>query len=227
MILQEATYFKFGYYPYALKPQSNKKILAKCDGCGKIRSITKQGYRALCRLCSQKDDKHPMFGKHHTDQTKRKIGEGNRGKTHTVTEEAKRKISEALKGEKCYMHGKPAWNRDKTHTEATKRKISKALEGKTGEKASRWKGGKKLRISRSNAKRKRQLGFTPVLSQNSGEVWHHFTNDYVIGIPEEVHNKCGGRRQKHRRLVLEWLKQNDKVKYLIIQSFKNTLEGWI
>ena len=171
MILEEATFEAFGYYPKDLKPQSAKKILAVCDECGDVRVISKHNYRALCRSCSQK----------------------GKGKMHT--EEAKSKISEAKKG-------------------------------KIGEEASRWRGGKKQRWARGNAKRKRQLGFTPVLSQKSGEVWHHFTNDYVIGVPEEVHNRCGGKRQKHRRLVLEWLRMHDRVKYLIIQSFKNTLAGW-
>ena len=95
-----------------------------------------------------------------------------------------------------------------------------------GAKNGRGKDGKKLSTARRNAKRKRQLNFIPVLSQNSGEVWHHFTNEYVIGIPEEAHNKCGGRRQRHRLLVLEWLRMHDRVKYQIIQSFKNTLAGW-
>ena len=53
MILEKETYEKFGYYPGDLKPKSNKKILAKCDKCGKIRDIPKEYYRALCFTCAR------------------------------------------------------------------------------------------------------------------------------------------------------------------------------
>ena len=174
MILEEATYFKFGYYPYALSHGSNKRILAKCDGCGKVRIIYKKAYRSLCLSCS-------IIG------LKNHLG-------HTHTDEAKRKMRE-------------------NHADVG------------GEKHPRWRGGKKLRYARGHSKRK-QLGFIPILSLNEGEVWHHFTNEHVIGIPEDIHqNYCGHNRNKHRMLVLEWLRLHDRVKYLIIQSFKNTLEG--
>ena len=55
-----------------------------------------------------------MYGKHLTEETKRKIGEAQKGKT--LSEETKRKISEAKKG--------------KTLSEETKRKISEAKKGK-------------------------------------------------------------------------------------------------
>jgi hypothetical protein len=51
-----------------------------------------------------------------------------------------------------------------------------------------------------------------------GEVGHHVTNEYVIGIPADVHNSIGGRRKKHRMLVLQWLKANDKKKYKLVLS---------
>ena len=52
MILDEETYREFGYYPKELSPRSGKRILAKCDGCGKIREITKHDYRSKCPTCS-------------------------------------------------------------------------------------------------------------------------------------------------------------------------------
>lgn len=54
MILEEETYKKFGYYPSDLKPKSNKKILVACDGCGKVRMITRKNYRSLCFSCARK-----------------------------------------------------------------------------------------------------------------------------------------------------------------------------
>ena len=62
---------------------------------------------------AMKGEKHPLYGKTQSDETRRKISEANKGKTdsdetkrkkseakkgHTVSEETRRKISEAKKG---------------------------------------------------------------------------------------------------------------------------------
>ena len=103
MILEQDTYKQFGYYPSELKPQSGKKILAACDDCGKVRIASKNNYHSLCGSCAKKGrslseetirkirenhadqkgeknpnfgrtgEKHPMFGKHHTEESKRKM----------------------------------------------------------------------------------------------------------------------------------------------------------
>ena len=54
MILEQETFDAFGYYPSALKPQSDKCILAVCDDCGKARVTSKHHYHILCNSCSQK-----------------------------------------------------------------------------------------------------------------------------------------------------------------------------
>ena len=54
MIDEQATFEKFGYYSTNLSFRSNKKIVAVCDGCGKIRLLSKNIYRDLCLLCSQR-----------------------------------------------------------------------------------------------------------------------------------------------------------------------------
>jgi hypothetical protein len=59
-----------------------------------------------------KGSKHPLYGKHHSEETKRKISEANKGKGTKLSEETKHKISESRKGKK--------------HTEETKRKIREA-----------------------------------------------------------------------------------------------------
>jgi hypothetical protein len=53
-------------------------------------------------------------------------------------------------------------------------------------------------------------------SKEEGDVWHHVTNEYVIGIPEEIHQQLGGNRKKHRALILKWLKISDRKKFEII-----------
>lgn len=39
MILEEETYKQFGYYPKDLSEKSGRRVVAKCDDCGKLRNI--------------------------------------------------------------------------------------------------------------------------------------------------------------------------------------------
>ena len=105
----------------------------------------------------------------------------------------------------------------KKHTEEHKANISAAQKG---EKNHNYKGGKELAEKRHSAKR-RKLGYALLLPLKDGEVGHHITNEYVIGIPADVHvklnggsGKCGQR--KHRTKVLLWLKANDTEKYNLV-----------
>lgn len=83
-------------------------------------------------------EKHRNFGKHHSEETKRKMSlvkkgkrfseehrkkmsEVRKGKHHS--KETKRKISEAERGEKHHFFGKH-------HSEATRKKMSEARKGK-------------------------------------------------------------------------------------------------
>jgi hypothetical protein len=118
----------------------------------------------------------------------------NKGKKRT--EETKVRMSAAQKG--------------RTLTEKHKAKISAANKGENNH---NYKGGKKVNWAKSAAKRKRQLGYTLLMPLAEGEDGHHVTNEYVIGIPADIHNSIGGRREKHRMLVLQWLKTHDKKKY--------------
>lgn len=43
---------------------------------------------------------HPMYGKHHSDEARKKISESKIGKQHTISNETRIKISNALKGRK-------------------------------------------------------------------------------------------------------------------------------
>jgi hypothetical protein len=105
MILEEATYDAFGYYPSKLKPKSTKSILAACDKCGKIRGTPKHHYHALCRSCAHK-------GRILTEEHKAKIGAANKGNInclgHILTEEHKAKVSIAMKGKNIGKNN-PNW----------------------------------------------------------------------------------------------------------------------
>jgi hypothetical protein len=62
-------------------------------------------------------------GYRHSEETKQKIGAGNKGKTVVISEEQKQKISNSLKGRPNANKGKPAFNRGVPHSTETKEKI--------------------------------------------------------------------------------------------------------
>ncbi len=131
MIDEKATFKKFGYYSSDLKPQSSKRIIAVCDECGKVREVYKCHYRALCKSCCRRSEKHPLYGKHHSKAARKKISEASSGEKHPFygkhhSEASLKKLSEAHKGKKL--------------TEAHKKKIGEAQRGK---KNPNWKGGKR------------------------------------------------------------------------------------
>ena len=66
-----------------------------------------------------KGENNPFYGKHHSDETLRKISESHKN----MSDETLRKISEANKGENNPFYGKH-------HSEETRRKISEAHKGK-------------------------------------------------------------------------------------------------
>ena len=47
----------------------------------------------------------------------------------TLSEETKKKMSEAQKGEKSYWYGKTTWMKGKHHSEETKKKMSESMKG--------------------------------------------------------------------------------------------------
>ena len=137
MILEEETFKEFGYHPKDLKPFSHKKIVVKCDDCGKIRIIKKALYRNFCGSCKQKGKRNHRFGKTPSHETKNKIIDGNKGKKRS--EEIRLKMHEAQS--KRFKKNKPPML-GKHHTEETKKKMSKIHMGlHLGDKSPNWRGG--------------------------------------------------------------------------------------
>jgi hypothetical protein len=207
MILEEATKEAFNYYPSELYPKSNKPILAACDDCGKVRITSKDAYRKLCKSCAQKGGRNHNFGLIETENQKAKISTANTGKQRTKEQNAQRS---------AVMTGK-------THTEEHNANIGAAQKGgrnhnfgKRGKAACGYKGGEKATHARSHAKR-RELGSNILMPLKEGEDGHHPTDRDIIGIPHDIHSKIPGNpRERHRRLVLEWLKDNDIKKYELV-----------
>ena len=102
------------------------------------------------------------------------------GKTRAVEKRQYRELCKAC-ADKANLNRLGA-----TNTEEHNIKISAARKGKyIGKKNPNWSGGKELARKRHSASR-RQLGYSPLLPLGIGEVGHHITNEYVIGIPKEV-----------------------------------------
>ena len=92
------------------------------------------------RVLHNKGNKN-WLGRHHTEYTKIKIAEGNKGKK--LLEETKQKISNSLKG-------KPSWNKGKHHTEESKLKMSIAKKGNKNRLGIPCSDEAKRKISESN-----------------------------------------------------------------------------
>lgn len=202
-------------------PNWKPKTQCVCLQCGKdfeasSSAINRGGGKYCCRECDFKSrkgkysgKKSSMFGRHHSERTKVLMSAAHKGRI--CTEETKALISVGLKGNKNCLGNICA--------EETKAKIGA---GNRGEKASNWRGGMKMARARSRSKR-RYLGYTYIYPVKEGECGHHFTNEYVGGIPEEVHQRFSGYgRKKHRTLVLLWLKANDMMKYNLVHGILRT-----
>ena len=112
---------------------------------------------------SMKGKNNPMYGRHHSEESKRKNSETHKGKH--LSEEHRRKLSEscseAMRGENNPMYGKHL-------SEETRRKISESLKGEkhhfygkhhsteTRQKMSESQKGKKYRLGKHHSTETRQ-----------------------------------------------------------------------
>ena len=100
---------------------------------------------------------------HHSEEAKRKISEALKG--HNVSEESRRKMSESTKGFKHSKETKKKMSEsrkgnqnpffDKTHSEETKQKIRKALKGNTNNKGTKYSEETRRKIGEGNKGKKR------------------------------------------------------------------------
>lgn len=90
MIDKEKTKELFGYYPDDLILTSSKKVVVVCDKCGDSNIIQMQSYHrakhtGLCLSCAKTGkmcgDENHFFGKHHSDETRKKLRAQKIGKT--------------------------------------------------------------------------------------------------------------------------------------------------
>lgn len=119
------------FQKYWDEEQSARQIatIIGCVHSAVLYSMEKLNIPRRTRSESRKGEKHPFYGKHLSEEHRRKIGEASKGRK--LTEEAKRKISEANRGEKNGMYGKPSWCRGNSLSEETKQKIREARKKQT------------------------------------------------------------------------------------------------
>jgi len=146
-------------------------ILCAC-GCGGVTTIYKGKSRRYINGHSRK-------GKHPSKETKQKISESRMGKF-------------------CGKNH-PLWG--KHHSEETKQLMFNVKKGKyCGKNNPRWRGGKKLRVARIHASR-RKLGHIFLNDcEVDGWVGHHIDWDYIIFCPLEVHLSVKHSVTKDRKM---------------------------
>ena len=91
--------------------------------------------------------------------------------------------------------------------------VCKAKRGElVGKNHPQWKGGIAISQSKANAKRKQELNdnklFENPFSDKIEIDWHHITNNDKVAIPRDIHHCYAGyKRQKHREMVVDIVKQ--------------------
>jgi group I intron endonuclease len=135
LTLEDANYFETELIRKLDTTNPNKGYNIEFGGKNSsLSEITKQKLRKAM-LGKHSGENHPLYGKHHTEETKRKLSESHKGKHPSeetrkkikesskgkhLSEETKRKISKAKMGENHPFYGKH-------HSDETKQKISASL----------------------------------------------------------------------------------------------------
>ena len=171
----------------------------------RTKSISKESRKKMSE--AKKGAKHPLFGKHRTEKTKRKISDRNIGKKCSL--ETRIKMSKSHTGVK-----RPYYKRVKVfkgmrhHSEETKRKMSMAKKGKSStrkgkhmpkeaiEKIRNFRIGKhnsdaakrKLRLS-TIAHIKRTSGIIPIVGKNEKTILDKLEKENNIQIKRNFHIK--------------------------------------
>ena len=200
MILRESTIKYSGRDPDKLKPKSHVRICVSCNECGRVRWVSKDSYRDLCQSCTKIGKNNPFYGKHHSDESKIKIGDAERGKLN----------------HNYGKHGKDTTHFGRKHSQETKDKWSKNRSGKgnnmygshrIGENAPNWKGG--ISGNREHVKHIRDC--IKLNTKFKGSNAHHIMSGVIIYIPKNIHKliwhnmKSGQGMKEINKLAINYL----------------------
>ena len=130
--------------------KNNPEYQRKYCGCG-CGELAKEG-NIFINGHNAKDKFNPMYGKHHSEETRKKISIAEKGKI--ISDDVKKKMSDMYKGK-----NNPNYGKHHLFSYETKKRMSEAHKGKYGELSSNWKGGIKLKWKRANDKRRDDLKY--------------------------------------------------------------------
>jgi len=176
---RQKTKEKNGYY-FSEETKVKQSLAAK----GKPKSLEHIKHNSESHIGLQVGEKHPMYGKHHTEESKRKNREAHigllSGKNHPFygkhhTDESRLKNSLAHMGIK---KGSPS--------EETRKKIGENRTYLRGEQHYNYRGGSILYRLRSKSKR-RCLGNEPLNTPFDNSHGHHIDKKHIIFIPKWLH----------------------------------------
>lgn len=109
------------YFVTIMKKEKNNIQLCKC-GCGEPVNQRKDGtFFDYVKYHHMRGENHPLYGIGHTKKSKEKMSKSRKGKK--LSEEHKKKLSQAFSGENNPMYGKK-------HPEEIRKKISEATMGR-------------------------------------------------------------------------------------------------
>ena len=177
-------------------------------------------------------------GKHHSEETKRKISESHKGEKNPMygkfgkdnsmygkhhSEESKKKMSESKKGEKHHMYGKHHSEETKRkiseshkglkHSEKTKKKISEGHKKYCGEKHHMYGKNQSLDTMKKISKTRNKTGYFRVSVKKSNQYKQGFCYRYSYyenKIPKEITSTDIKKlEEKVRAKGLRWIKFGD------------------
>lgn len=128
-------------------------------------------------------ENNPMYGKHHTEESKRKMSDSHKGKH--LSDEHKRHIGDSHKGK---YYGRNSPNYGKPLSEETKIKISKSLKGRTP-----WNKGESHPMfgKHHSEETKKKMSETHI-GENNPMFGKHFCEESKRRISESLKGKyCG------------------------------------
>lgn len=145
-------------------------------------------------------EKHPMFGKHHSEESKKKISDAHKGKPgpnkgKPMSEEQKKKLSFARKGI-------PSPNKGKHLSEDYKRKISDSKKGKmVGDKNPFYGKHHTEEFKKKMSKKVLQFTLDRVFIREWESTMECGRNGYSQSAVSEC---CQGKRKSHKGFIFKY-----------------------
>lgn len=130
-----ATIEKFGYDPDTLSRGSGRRVVAVCEGCGKVRDLEKKRYRELCRSCgAKKYFEDPEIRKRYSVRQKKRFEDPEIRKRHSAaqkkrfedpievmksSERVKKRYEDPKAHEKLCIAAKKRWKKPEEHVKSS------------------------------------------------------------------------------------------------------------